>query len=407
MAATSATSVAEIRQAPAGLAANVLPLFGGLALLGVAYALGRTEAVGASRFWHAYLLGVMFVTTLGLGGLFFVIAHHLTGGRWGTPVRRLAELTASTLSTSAILWLPILGLIFSGSAALYPWVDRDLVMSDAILVKKADYLSPVWFTVRWGVCFALWIGMARLFLGLSLSQDSSQPLARAKRMQYWSGPAAVVFALTLNFAAFDWMMSLEPHWFSTMFGVYVFAGAFGAFMALLILMCNLLQDRGVLTSSIGTEQYHDMSKLMFAFIVFWAYVTFSQYMLIWYAAIPEETMWFDIRQGGHWPFVGFLLITGHWLIPFLGFMSKRIRRNRKLMAFWAVWMLCMHWTDLFWIVMPQSRSGSPLPLPWVELMATAGTIGVFVWSLLRAASGKWLMPIQDPRLPIALSYHNH
>ena len=407
MASLVNAEITEIRQAPAGLSGSaIMPLGVGLGLIGLAGAAG-TVMGEMNRFWHAYLLGVMFVTSLGVGGLFFVIGHHLTGGRWATPVRRLAELTASTLTTSFVLFIPIILMVLSGNSELYPWVDRQLVMSDPILSAKAIYLEPTWFAIRACVYFGLWIWMARTMLGMSVRQDSDQPLKQAHRMQWWSGPMTLLYALSMNFAAFDWMMSLEPHWFSTMFGVYFFTGSFEGFLAATIVLAVYLHDRGILNQSITTEQYHDLAKLMFAFIVFWGYIAFSQYMLIWYAAIPEETLWFDIRQQGGWALWGLMLVVCHLLIPFLGAMSRSVRRNKKLIRFWALWMVVMHWADMVYIIAPQTRGAEVLPLPWMELMATAGALGVFVWAWMTAASGKQLLPVQDPRLPIALSYHNH
>lgn len=409
MASAVQEDITEIRQASHGLAGYAfLPGVVGVALLGGAAAIGFTGKALWEQFAHAYLLGVLYVTSLGVGGLFFVLAHHITGGRWGTTVRRLAEITAGTLLVSAALFVPILVAVMSGKFALYPWVNPEMFVGDSIMQSKAPFLDPMWFVIRSLVYFGLWIFMARTMLGMSVRQDSSEPLKRAKAMQWWAGPMILVYALSLNFASFDWMMTLEPHWFSTMFGVYYFAGSFGAVLAMLILLSNYLQSRGVLVQSITTEHYHDLAKLMFAFVVFWAYIAFSQYLLIWYAAIPEETLWFDIRNQGIWPYWGLTLIVGHLLIPFLGFMSRAVRRNKKAMAGWAVWMLVMHWFDLAYIVLPQVRSEHSVAISLLlGLMTTAGTLGVFTWAWMSGAAGKWLLPVQDPRLPIAMSYHNH
>ena len=407
MASLVNAEITEIRQASNGLSgAAILPMAGGLLLVGLAAAIGYSSGE-LSRFWHAYLLGTLYCTSLALGGLFFVLAHHLTGGRWGTPVRRLAEITAGTLVTCFVMFLPILALVLSGDDSLYPWVDRDLVMGDPILAVKANFIEPRWFAIRTVGYFIIWIFMARTMLGISVRQDTDQPLARAKRMQWLSGPMMPVYALTLNFAAFDWLMGLEPHWFSTMFGVYFWVGSFVSFIALLIVISNYLQSRGVLDQSITTEQFHDLGKLLFSFTFFWGYIAFSQYMLIWYAAIPEETLWFDVRQQGPWFYWSLLLLFGHLFIPFLGTMAAAIRRNKKLLGFWAVWMLVMHWVDLVYMIQPQVRGDQPLPMPWLELIATAGMVGIFIGAWLRLAAGKNLLPVQDPRLPISLSYHNH
>lgn len=414
MASLVNADITEIRQASAGLAgAGFLPGVAGVAVLGIAAAVGSI-AGSWEQFIHAYLLGVMYVTSLGVGGLFFVIGHHLTGGRWGTTVRRLAELTAGTLLTSALLFLPVVFTVLMGQDALYPWASLwgevegqyQFTSDDPILKSKSVYLEPKFFAIRAAIYYGLWIVMARTMLGLSVRQDSSEPMKRAKAMQWYAGPMALIYALSMNFASFDWMMSLEPHWFSTMFGVYFFAGSFGAVLALLVLLSNYLQSKGVLTQSITEEHYHDLSKLMYAFVVFWAYIAFSQYLLIWYAAIPEETLWYDIRQQGVWPYWGGLLVLVHLLIPFLGFMSRTVRRNKRLMAGWAIWMLVAHWLDLAYLILPQA-DGPVAGSVVLGLIATAGTLGVFAWAWMSSAAGKWLLPVADPRLPIALTYHNH
>lgn len=415
MASALNQDITEVRQASNSLAGVAfLPGVVGVGLLAGAAAIGwmgsQAEAGAAlwQQFAHAYLLGVMYITSLGVGGLFFVLAHHVTGGRWGTTVRRLAEITAGTLQVSAVLFLPILAAVLMGKYSLYPWVDPDMFVGDAIMQSKAPYLDATWFAIRAAVYYGLWIWMARTMLGMSVRQDSSEPLKRAKTMQWLAGPMVLIYALSMNFAAFDWMMTLEPHWFSTMFGVYFFAGSFGAVLALLILLSNFLQSRGVLTQSITTEHYHDLAKLMFAFVVFWSYIAFSQYLLIWYAAIPEETLWYDIRNQGIWPYVGIGLVVGHLLIPFLGFMSSAVRRNKKAMAAWAVWMLVMHWIDLAYLILPQVRAEHSVAISLLlGLMTTVGALGVFAWAWMSGAAGKWLLPVQDPRLPIAMSYHNH
>ncbi|MEQ8847058.1 quinol:cytochrome C oxidoreductase [Botrimarina sp.] len=402
----------ETRQASHGLAtAGLAPGLIGLALLGVAAAIGYLAGLW-QQFAHAYLLAVMYVTSLGVGGLFFVIGHHLTGGRWGTTVRRLAEVTAGTIWVSALLYIPILVAVLVGSDSLYPWaglwVEGEFVSNDPILRSKSVYLEPTFFALRTVIYFGLWIWMSRTMLRLSVKQDQSDPMQRAKSMQWWAGPMVLIYALSMNFAAFDWMMSLEPHWFSTMFGVYFFTGSFGGALALTLLIAVAAQSRGALTQSVTTEHLHDLAKLMFAFVVFWGYIAFSQYLLIWYAAIPEETLWYDIRQMGIWPYWGLGLVFGHLLIPFLGFMSRAMRRNRSAMTGWAAWMLVVHWMDLAYLVLPQVRVESNVGITLLlGLLTTAGALGVFAWAWMSSAAGKWLLPVQDPRLPLALSYHNH
>ncbi len=413
MSATATHStVPEIRAAAPSLATTALgPMGLGVVLLVIAAAAGIGGGQ-VSRFWHAYLLGVTFVTSLSIGALFFVIAHHLAGGRWATVIRRLAELMASAMPYCAVLFIPIAAAVLTRQSALYPWLDEVAVDANELLTHKKGYLNPTFFVIRMALYLGVYSLLAKYFMGQSVAQDTSDPLARAKKMQARSGPAMILFALATNFAAFDWMMSLEPTWFSSIFGVYFFAGSAVAYVAFMILMLNFLQGRGVLTQSVTADHYHDLGKMLFGFIFFSGYIAFSQYMLIWYAAIPEETQWFALRQTGPWVALSWLLLFGHLLIPFLGTMSRTVRRNKKLIGFWALWMLVMRGVDLFYVIMPQAdgvETGNlmrhPLPLPWLEVLCVVGALAVFIGALLRNAAGKNLLPVHDPRLPISLHHH--
>jgi hypothetical protein len=224
-------------------------------------------------------------------------------------------------------------------------------------------------------------------------------------MQKWSGPAMIVFALTVCFASFDWLMSLDPHWFSTIYGVYFFTGAVVGFLAFVTLASLLLERVGVLAGVVTVEHYHDLGKLLFAFVFFWAYIAFSQYLLIWYANIPEETGWYLVRQNGGWQWVSLLLLFGHFVLPFLGLISRHAKRHRSVLAGWALWMLLMHWIDLYWLVMP-SDAPQRVPLPVGEILVFVGIGSLYLSLLIRIASRGSLVPTADPRLDESLAFHN-
>ena len=403
----------------AGFLAGPLFIVGAVVLLGTA----ATSYWNASpRFWHAYLLGVSYVASLSLGGLFFVLAHHLFGGRWGTTVRRLAECVAGTMPFVALLFAPIAIVLACNNTDLYPWSNPDFLASDhgAVVQGKVAYLNVQFFLLRMAFYFGIWLLLVGYFNGTSLKQDETGDVARLRSLQRWSGPGMLLFALTLNFAAFDWLMSLDPVWFSTIFGVYYWVGGAIGLLATVIILAYVLQSRGVLTHSINTEHYHDLSKLMFALNVFWGYTAFSQFLLIWYANVPEETGWYGLRQPGGPTYFGMSTMTGalfiaHLFIPFLGFMSRRLRRNKHVMVGWAGYMLVVHWFDLFYIVMPtlqlynDFREGSDhaaFPFGMMEIFCTAGCLAVFVGALISRLPGKFLLPVRDPRIGEALSYHN-
>lgn len=431
-AATTDTAAAVTEKLSAGTTLSRLAvpaMFAGLVVLGLA-AMGK-PANSNPQFWHAYLMNFGFVASIVIGGLFFTIASHLFGAYWATSIRRLAEIVASAMPVILVLFLPIVWFVWQDDAgALYPWtavgeivVDGEqvtdrLVKADPVLKLKADYLSPKWFTIRAAIIFAIWLFAARLMAKGSLKVDQTGNVDTLRNLARSSGPLMVLFALSLNVAAFDWFMSLDPIWFSTMFGVYYWAGCLMSFLAVLLIVIFILQTLGVVTQSIRVEQRHDIAKLMFAMVVFWGYVTFSQFMLIWYANVPEETKWFADRGAG--TSMGISNMTGwlfivHLIIPFLGFMSKRVRRNPVAMVFWAVWLLAAHWYDMYYIVMPTLRVterftgaavGSATPL-LLEIMCLVGMVLVLIGAVARATADKYLIPVRDPRMHEALTYVNH
>ncbi len=356
---------------------------------------------GWHRFFFAYLLAFAYVLSLGLGALYFVVLHHVTNSGWSVVVRRVAEALAATLPSLAVLFLPIL----LGLTVLYPWTNAGAVASDRVLGSRAAYLNVPFFLVRWVAYFALWTVLARYFVRRSLAQDESGDAGLSLQMRSRSAVAMVIFALTLTFAAFDILMSLDPHWYSTIFGVYYFAGSVVAIYAFLPLTAFLLQRSGLLRRAITVEHYHDLGKLLFGFIVFWAYIGFSQYMLQWYSNIPEETHWFGVRQQHGWSYVGLTLVFGHFVIPFVALLSRAPKRRPRFLAVAAAWMLVMHWVDLFWLVMPSGSPDSPLP----GVMDVALTLGLVASQVAVAAylmRRRSLVPERDPRLEESLAFEN-
>ena len=309
-------------------------------------------------FFRSYLLSYVFVLSLALGALFFVILQHLVRAGWSVSIRRLAELVAATLPVLAILFLPLLIPVVTGMEGVWEWSNRHAVEHDTtgLLAHKAAYLNVPFFIVRCAVCFAVWILLARYFVKRSIEQDTSGDVNLTLRMQWWSAPAMLLYGLTVTVFSIDMLMSLNPHWFSTIWGVYFFSGAVVGFFALLALLVVAVQRAGRLTRSITIEHYHDIGKLAFAFVVFWAYIAFSQYMLIWYANIPEETLWYQVRQGDDWWLgVSLLLLCGHFVAPFLALISRWPKRRRAPLVVAAVWLLLMHWLDLYYLIAPRAH----------------------------------------------------
>jgi hypothetical protein len=330
-----------------------------IAVAGAALILSGVGLAGGGAGTKAWLHAWIFATSISLGALFFVIIQHLTRAGWSVVVRRIAEALAWNLSWLWLGFLPIAGLWWTGKLdTLFPWANlehlRQVAPDEAALVaKKAAFLNPGFFMIRAAVYLVVWALLARFFVGQSAAQDSDHSVARSQTMSKWAGPAAILFGLTTTFAAFDWIMSLNPAWFSTMFGVYFFAAcAAGGFSAIAFTGLRL-QQRGLLRDVITPEHYQDLGKLLFGFgVVFWAYIAFSQYMLIWYGNVPEETTWFLARQVGQWRVVSAALLFGHFVIPFLFLISRWTKRWRGTLLFGVSWMLVFHWVDLAYLIHP-------------------------------------------------------
>jgi hypothetical protein len=355
---------------------------------------------GVDRLLSTYLVSFAFFLSLALGALFFVMLQHVTRAGWSVVVRRISEGMASTVMAMGVLVLPVL----VGIHRLYPWSLPDEAR-DPLLAGKAGFLNPGFFVARIALYFVIWSALARFFLRTSTAQDESGDPALTRRMERWSAPGLVVFALSLNFAAFDILMSLDPHWFSTIFGVYYFASAVVGFCAVMPLILVVLQRGGLLRLSVSIEHYHDLGKLLFAFIVFWAYIAFSQYMLIWYGNIPEETEWYLKRQSGEWLWLSLVLLFGHFVLPFVILVSRFAKRRPILLAIAGVWVLAMHWLDMCWLVMPETSPGG-LRLGVMDLLCLVGMGGLFVLAWVRALRGVSLLPERDPRLAESLAFEN-
>lgn len=381
---------------------RILGVGGALALIGF----GSSIVVGAGEdmhhFWYAYLLNYLWVLSLALGALWFVPLQHLTRSEWSVVVRRIAEIVTGAIPVLGLLAIPLL----LNLDQLYHWTDTEHMLHDPLTVHKAAFLSAKWFTVRVVVYFVIWSLLAFLFRSWSRKQDATGVVAYTFKSEKLAGAALVVYGLTQTMAGFDFLMSLDAHWFSTMFGVYWFAGIVVSFFALMTLLTAGLQRSGRLERVVSIEHYNDYGRAMFAFTFFWAYIAFSQWMLIWYANIPEETGWFLRRQSHGWDLWGYALIAGHWLFPFAGLMSRFTKRRVPLMVFWAVWILIMHWVDLYWLIMPE-LSPEGIPFAPVDLTLMVGMAGVFVASLAVTAGDRPLICQRDPRLVESLNFENY
>jgi hypothetical protein len=320
-------------------------------------------------------------------------------------VRRIGELLAYSLPLLAVLSLPIVLPTLAGNSSLFPWVSDELMRSSHVLELKRPYLNVGFFTVRWLVYFGFWGALAWYLITQSVQHDESGDEGRLARLKALSAPAMIVFALTTTFAAIDFLMTLDPMWFSTIFGVYYFAGCVIAVHCTMSLGLMFLQSQGRLTKSVTVHHFHDLGKMTFAFTIFWAYIAFSQFMLIWYANIPEETLWYHHRIQGSWMTVGIVLVVGHFFLPFLGLLSRHVKRHRGGLAFWSIWLLAIHYVDLYYLIMPQLHPEG-VRVHVLDVVCLLGLVSVFIAYVAYQARSKNLMPIRDPRLARSLAFEN-
>ena len=357
------------------------------------------------RFQFSYLHNFCFVLSISLGALFFILIQHLTRAGWSTVVRRLAEMMTNGIIPLAVLFVPIVFLLLNGSDVLFLWNNKELAATDPLLVHKQIYLNPMWFTIRALVYFAFWILCSRYYLMTSAKQDKTGDPQLSLRMERYSAVSLILFALSITFASVDWIISLDPRWFSTIIGVYYFANANVAFYATLAIVVYCANSKGLLNGTVNAEHRHDIGKLLFGFNCFWAYIAFSQYLLYWYANIPEETMWYMRRQENGWELVSMILIVGHFAIPFLGMMSRTVKRNPTQLFCWAVYLLIMCWIDLYWLIIPEVSPGTPAP-GLIDLGCLVGIGGFFVFGAVKLSEQFTVLAVKDPRLQESLAFHN-
>ncbi len=381
-------------------------------------------------FAYSWLYGFAYVFTLGAGGLFWILLHHASNSGWGIALRRIMEQLANMLPFIFFFGLPLL-LIPDLRNALWDWMPQvsegrteALAHSNPLLYGKYPYLNldlayhlvgPL-FLPGWGSRFVLYfviLGFGAFWLRrYSLIQDATGKVGPSFSARRFSCGWLPVFAVCITFAAIDWLMSLNYTWFSTMWGVYIFAGSALSSMAVVILTAALLRRAGYLEKVVGSEHFHTSGKLMFAFVVFWGYITFSQFFLIWYANITEETAYYLIRNTGHWNTGSIIVYVGiHFAIPFLLLLPAWVKRNPKYLAPMAVWILFAHALDLYFVIVPE-RGPSIANAPtvdhafWGDILVLATIASLFAWRFIGTLGKHSLYPCGDPRLHESLGISN-
>lgn len=372
------------------LGAGVIGVIGSL--------IGLAVPAWREQFAFSWLFASFFFFSLCLGGLFWTIVHHATDAEWSTLVRRQMENLAGVIP---------LFIIFFGILVLcckhYLWRWWEIQPgTDAVLDAKAGYLNHTFFIIRFFAYFLILGGLAFVLRGHSVSQDRDGNLNRSNKMRKWSAGGLIGFGVCITFAAVDWLMGIDYHWASTMWGVYVFAGSAGAGMSLVVIIVTSLRDKGYL-KPVTLEHYHIMGKWMLAFTIFWAYIGFAQYMLIWYANIPEENIYFRVRNTEGWFYLSSLLVIGRFFLPFPILLTQWIKKHPHRLCYVAWWIIFMQLVDMYVIVLPGMQFDHPgvtvgLHFHILDLLALLGVGGLAgtVWFWLLRNSN--LFPNRDPRL---------
>ncbi|MBI2608921.1 MAG: hypothetical protein HYW47_04890 [Deltaproteobacteria bacterium] len=340
-----------------------------------------------------YLLSFSNTMSLALAGLFWTLVHHATKAHWSVVIRRISESFTFVIPFGLLLTIPL----FLGLDVLYTWSH------DHHLQHKALYLNDVFFILRTIFYFSIWLLIYFKVVKPSYKQDQVEDLSITQNMWKWSCIGLVLFGFTISFAAIDWLMTLDPHWFSTIFGVYYFAGSIVAGLAAMILIISLLKKHGYL-QVLNENHLHDLGKLLFGMNVFWAYIAFSQYLLIWYGNIPEETIFFHKRTVGSWNEASLFLPLGHFLIPFMVLLSRSAKRNITILSLASIWLLLMHYVDLYWLIMP-NFSPEKAPLGLLEVCGWVWSLSLVFIIVIKILGKHPLIPLKDPQLQVSLEHH--
>ena len=375
-------------------------LFLVLMVLGFA-CFGGGLMIEKKRAWFSFLQAHFYFLSLGLGGLFLASLQWLTGSLWSAPVRRIFEAFTSFLPFTALTFV----ILYFGMNDIYLWTHADYVKGDIVLEHKAAYLNVTFFVVRNLIAIAIWIFFARKMIGNSRRQDETKDVRLTLSNKAWSPAFMMLYAITYTMASFDQLMSLDPHWFSTMFGVYNFAGMFYSTIALTTVIVVYLKRNGALAGIVNDNHLHDLGKFMFAISVFYAYIGFSQFMLIWYANMPEETGYYITRMSGPWLAVTVFLFLGKFLVPFILLLPRDAKRDEKMLMRVGIWMLFAHWMDVLWMVNPEFSKSGPT-IGWIEIGTWLGGFGLFALVVTRFLGKHNIVAIGDPRLSESVHHHH-
>jgi hypothetical protein len=392
---------ATLRADELAMPASLRALGGRALVIGVVAALATAvgAVVDAEHFFPAYLVGWLLWFTVAAGCLGLLLLHHLSGGRWGIVLRRPMEAGARTIPVAAVLALPLL----LGLDRIFLWADHARVEADHLLHHKAAWLNPTRF-IAWSVAsFALFALYAHLLSRKSAAQDAEGDAGRALSMQRISSVGLLLFVILMSFLGFDWLMSLDPHWYSSLYGGIFVAGSAIAALTFLILVAKALLAHAPMASVLTPKRFHDFGTLLFAFVMFFTYLAISQFIIAYQGNLPEEVVWFQERFHGAWGFVAVGLLVFHFFFPFLILLHRSIKRRASTLAKIAAFVLVMRWLDLFWSSRPTLAHGG-FGLSWLDLAAPVAIGGIWFHFFVRELGRRPLLPVNDPSLAEALGH---
>jgi hypothetical protein len=375
----------------------------GLSLLVIGIALGILSYIfEPARAVYGYLTSFIFLVTIGIGSLFLVALEYVAGVVWSVPFRRIAEFFSSIIPFLIILIIPL----FFGMNNLFIWTHPNVVAKDVILQKKEMYLNIPFFIIRSIVILLLWSLFYFLITRNSRKQDFNGEQNLTSRNIKLSAVFILIFAFTISIFSFDWLMSMEPHWYSTIFGVYLFADAVWVSFAVLTLSSVILYQKGYLTNKIKKDHFYSLGTWMFAFTIFWAYIAFSQYMLQWYGNLPEEIIYYTNRWYGPWKAFSLGLVIAHFIVPFLILLPRRSKTNFAILKFAAIWIIVVQFYDAYWLVMPEMiNNGFKYNFSLWDFTFPIAAVGLIIFLFGRMVKKYNLFPIGDPKLKRTFEFY--
>jgi len=392
----------ETYQAP-DASISGLQRFGTIAaVIGLVLTAAGFLMAGLDRFYEAYLVAYTLWIGVALGSMALLMVQHLSGGVWGIVIRRPLEAAARTLPVMAILFVPIV----AGMGHLYHWSHADAVAHDPVLQLKAPYLNPTFFIVRQVIYFAIWITLSQLLTKWSAEHDRTGDPALLSKLGRVSGAGLVLYGLSISFAALDWTMSVNPHWFSTMWGFLYMGGQGLSAFAFAIVVLAMLSQTAPLKNIITEHHFHDLGKFLFAFLMLWAYLAFSQFLIVWSANTVEEIPHYLTRWDGGWQYISVFIIVLHFIVPYVLLLSRDLKRNPARLRFIATWLLGVRVVEYYWQVAPEFH-GAALSPTLLDLALPIAIGGIFITLFAMNLKGKSLLPVNDPDLDKALTHHVH